>query len=66
MLERLILAALLQAPDVGSADQLFNTGRFAEAEAQYRRLLEQMPGEPGLLLRLGACEYQLGKFEAAG
>jgi tetratricopeptide (TPR) repeat protein len=65
MLERLILLAFLQTPDVARADQLFNTGRFAEAEVQYRRLLEQIPGESALLLRLGACEYQLGQFDAA-
>ncbi len=35
MLERLILLALLQTPDVTAADQLFNAGRFAEAEVYY-------------------------------
>jgi tetratricopeptide (TPR) repeat protein len=65
MLERLILLALLQTADLTTADQLFNSGRFAEAEAQYRRLVQQMPNESALLLRLAACEYQLGNFAAA-
>ncbi|PYT23980.1 MAG: hypothetical protein DMG57_30245 [Acidobacteria bacterium] len=65
MLERLILLALLQTADLTTADQLFNTGRFAEAEAQYRRLVQKMPNEPALLWRLGACDYQLGNFAAA-
>src|SRR5579864_2727436 len=65
MLERLIFLALLQTADLTTADQLFSTGRFAEAEAQYRRLVQQMPNESALLLRLGACEYQLGNFAAA-
>lgn len=65
MLEGLLLLALLQAPNVTAADQLFNTSRYADAKAQYLQLLQQMPGEPTLLLRLGACEYQLGNFSAA-
>jgi superkiller protein 3 len=65
MLERLIVLALLQTADLTTADQLFNTGRFSEAEAQYRRLVQEMPNESALLLRLGACEYQLGNFAAA-
>jgi tetratricopeptide (TPR) repeat protein len=65
MLEVLVLAVLLQAPDIAGADQLFSTGHFAEAQERYRRLLQQMPGQAALLLRLGACEYQLGNFVAA-
>lgn len=56
---------MFQTPDIAAVDQLFATGRFAEAEAQYRVLLQSMPNEPALLLRLGACEYQLGSFVAA-
>lgn len=65
MLESVVLLLLLQVPDLNAADQLFQTGHVAEAQAQYQRLLQQMPNEAGLLLRLGACEYQLGSFSAA-
>jgi tetratricopeptide (TPR) repeat protein len=65
MLEALVLLALLQTPDIAAADELFNTGRFSEAQARYRQLLQQTPDASALLLRLGACEYQLGNFGAA-
>ncbi len=62
-----MLALLLgaQAIDINAADALYNQGRYAEAAAQYRQFLKQLPEEPALLLRLGFCQFSLGEFAPA-
>lgn len=40
-------------------------GRLAEAEALYRKVLEQIPNQPDVLCRLGMIASQVGRHEAA-
>ncbi len=65
MVALLALLFWAQPIDIQSADAAYNAGRYAEAAAQYRQFLKQMPNEPALYLRLGAAEYALGEFESA-
>jgi protein O-GlcNAc transferase len=48
-----------------SARQLHQSGRFQEAEAAYRRLLDAEPANVDALHSLGGLLYQLGRFPEA-
>lgn len=48
-----------------SAIALHEAGKLAQAEALYRRILQQVPREPDALHMLGVIAYQTGNYPAA-
>lgn len=48
-----------------SANTLHEAGNLAQAEALYRRILQQAPREPDALHMLGVIAYQVGSYPAA-
>jgi protein O-GlcNAc transferase len=48
-----------------SAVALHQAGKLAQAEALYRRILQQAPREPDALHMLGILAYQVGNYPAA-
>ncbi|MEQ1832898.1 MAG: tetratricopeptide repeat protein [Candidatus Eisenbacteria bacterium] len=47
------------------ARTLQEAGRFVEAEREWRALHDKLPGEPGILLDLGACRERGGDIDGA-
>jgi len=52
-------------PELAAADRLYRAGKFAEAEAIYRQILEQNPDHPDANHLLGIIAYQHGRLEMA-
>lgn len=50
---------------VSEADRLYAAGDFAKASVVYRGLLKTSPRDVGLLIRLGAAEYQMQVFASS-
>jgi tetratricopeptide (TPR) repeat protein len=61
----LTLLLLAASIDTGAGDRMYAAGEFAQAAGFYRDLLTQFPGDPKLLVRLGAAQYQMGSFAEA-
>ena len=62
ILSAVLLAAITVAPSdrLAMADRLFNRGRYADAEAEYRSLVgEKGIAEDELLFRLAECDRAL-------
>ena len=52
-------------PDLGQAREALQAGHYIQAEALYRQLAAQDPGEPGLHLALGRIYEQLDRIDDA-
>jgi tetratricopeptide (TPR) repeat protein len=53
------------AQEVERARQLMQSGKFEQAIPIYERAVEEMPGNPGVLLNLGLAEHMAGRERQA-
>ena len=59
------IIVLAAAAGVSTADSHFANKEFEKAAQAYSALLEEAPDNMAIVMRLGACEYELGNYAGA-